>query len=510
MSEGTEEGVLTLAREGGITFFGNIVGKFLGFAFVVAATRLVTPTEYGLFTLGLSIVLFVQGFVSLNVHRSVDYFLPQYLEESDGGRAAAVLRKVFVIGVSASAVGTVAVVAASGLISSVFEEPNLALLLPVLALLIPIQTVFMILVASFNGIKVMKYRVLMKNVLNPLVRTLVAVALVYAGIDALGLVGGQIAGVAFASVVGAYLFFREVDWIRDPQRSTIPNRTLLSYSLPLVLAGVIYSLVGQIDYFIIGYYLSAADVGQYQVAYLLAANLLIVLSAVTPVFKPLIAENTGDDRYVGEMYSLATRWVTMLTLPIAITIALAPDAYLTLLFTDSYSAAAMALVALCVGYLLNASFGPEGMVLEGLGYTRLTLLNSTVLVGTNAVLDILLVPRLGIVGAGIATGTALTVAGVVGVAEIRFLRGCQPFTAQLIRVWTAAVPAFVLGWVASRVLTGLLPLTAGIPLVVGATYVAGLRATGGFTEDDVKLAERFDRILGYSVATPIVAGRSEQ
>jgi Polysaccharide biosynthesis protein. len=105
MSKETESGIFTLAKQGSITFFGNILGKVLGFLFVATATRLVTPEEYGIYTLALSIVLFIQGFVSLNIYRSVDYFIPQFLSNAEYGKAKVTLRNVFVIGVFSSIVG---------------------------------------------------------------------------------------------------------------------------------------------------------------------------------------------------------------------------------------------------------------------------------------------------------------------------------------------------------------------------------------------------------------------
>ncbi|TKX52933.1 flippase, partial [Halorubrum sp. SP3] len=72
---------------------------------------------------------------------------------------------------------------------------------------------------------------------------------------------------AFAVFTGLIIFIYRVEWIRESEVESVSNRALLSYSLPLVLAGVIYSLVGQIDYFIIGYFLGSAEVGQYQVGF---------------------------------------------------------------------------------------------------------------------------------------------------------------------------------------------------------------------------------------------------
>lgn len=505
MSDGNDSGIFTLATQGSITFLGNILEKALGFAFVAVATRLVTPSEYGIFTLGLSIVLFVQGFASLNIYRSVDYFVPQFLNDSEYGQAKKTLQNVFLIGLVTSLLGAVALFLTREQLAAIFNEPRLVAVLPFLVLLIPLQTIFRTLIASFKSLKKMKYRLVTRDVLNPLVRTVGAIVLVTMGAGLLGLVGGYLLGVFIAIVFGFVFLVYKADWVRDAKANPISNRSLVSYSLPLVLAGIIYSLVGQIDYFVIGYYLGATEVGQYRVAYLLAGNLLIVLTAVTPIFKPMVAENRFEASLLESWYRLATRWVTMLTLPLAITLILAPDVYLSLLFTEEYSLASAAVVALTLGYLFNASFGPEGMILEGLGYTRLTLINTFVLVGINGVLDVLLVPSFGILGAGIATGTALTVAGLVGVIEIFLLRSITSFSRRLLRIWLAVVFPGVLGWYVTFLGLGDIQIALLLPVIVFSSYILGLRITNGFSDDDRELASRIDAWLGYSVVHRIMS-----
>ncbi|TKX52402.1 polysaccharide biosynthesis protein, partial [Halorubrum sp. SP3] len=215
-----------------------------------------------------------------------------------------------------------------------------------------------------------------------------------------------------------------------------------------------------------------------------ASNLLIALRAITPIFKPIVAENMSNNTLLQNRFTLTTRWVTILTIPPTLTLVLAPETYLSLLFTEQYTAAATAVVALSIGYLLNAAFGPEGMMLEGLGHTRLTLLNTVVLVGVNGTLDALLVPTLGILGAGIATGTALTVAGMAGVIEIYYLRGIHSFSRGLVRVWTAALLPLLVGIVIVTN-TGGLVLVISLPILVVFSFVVGLRLIGGFTSEDV-------------------------
>jgi O-antigen/teichoic acid export membrane protein len=341
----------------------------------------------------------------------------------------------------------------------------------------------------------------MRNFINPIVKIIGTILLIFLGAEVGGLIGGYLLGVTVAVLFGTVFLFWEADWLRGTPSQSVSNRSLISYALPLAMAGVIYTIIGQIDTFLIGFFSTSSEVGYYNIAYLLATNLLVALNAVTPVFKPMIAEAKSNTHAVRNRYQLATRWVTMLTLPPAITLLLAPEIYLGVLFTQEFAVASGTTVALVLGYLLNAASGPEGMVLEGLGYTKLTFLNSVVLLSINATLGIFFIPKLGILGAGIATAVALGSVGFLGVAEIYYLRGFHPYTVQLLRVYIAVSVPIILGWLFVSVLSVSVLIAVFLPLVVIVCYVAGLRVTGGFTSKDIEIAKKFDEKIGYEIAS---------
>jgi len=480
-----------LASQGGINLIGNIIGKGLKFGFVALVTRLVAPSVYGVFTLGLSIVLFIQGFFSLNINRAIDYFVPQHLKESNYGKAKKTIVNAFFIGITSSLLGTTVLILVNNKVSSIFDKQGLSIILPFLAILIPLQTIFYILISSFNSMKVMKYRVLIKSIINPLMRIVGTIALVFAGLSLNALVGGYVFGFVISIVCGFIFLYYEADWISRTKSAPISNRSLLSYSSPLILVAVIYSIVGQVDYFVIGYFLESSKVAQYRVAYLLSQNLLIVLTAITPIFKPMIAENQAETKLIGKKFELATRWITVVTLPIALTLILAPDIYLSLFFTQKYTVASSAVIALCIGYLLNTSFGPDGMMLEGLGHTRLTLFNTVVLITFNCILDILLVPRYGIVGAGIATGTALAIAGGLGVIEIAYLRSVHPFSKIIIKVWVSVIPTLIGGVLIKELDIPQTVLVFLLPIILITVFSFSIWLVGGYTDEDVEVISNF-------------------
>jgi len=499
-----DDGLVKIAREGGITFAGNVIGRALRFGFVVVATRVVSSSAYGTYTLAFAIVMFLQGFASLNLNRAIDYYLPQFLRDGDGAKAKATLWNVLGISMFTATIGSVLLAIAAPALADLFSDPALTTVLPLFAFAVPLVTLTYALRSSFNGIKKMKYRVYMKDIVDPAIRLIGAVVFVLFTSELIGLVLGHLLGLIVAGVIGAVLLYREADWLRSTSAGSISRRSIVSYAFPLMFAGIIYAVVAQIDYFVIGYFRPSAEVAHYRVAFMLAVNTLIILNSITPIFKPTVAEAQGDTALLSDRYQTVTRWVSMLTLPIATTFIVAPDTYLSLLFTEEYIVASGALVALSIGYLFNAAFGPEGMILEGLGYTRLTLLNTVILVGTNATLDVLLVPRFGIVGAGIATGAGLTVAGVAGIIEIYYLRGVHPFTLESVTLWTSAIPVIILTMIVAESLGSGLIVAVTLPCLVTLLYVLAFQLSGSFTQEERRIASRIDDLLGVRIVSRII------
>ena len=498
---------LILAKQGSITFLGKISSRGLSFLSLAVITRFVSPSIYGVFTLAIAVTSLTQQVASLSLNRAVDYFIPQHLSRGRGDRARGVLLTVVLLSLSTTSVGALVLVLAAGALGRVFDAPAMVTVLPILAATLPLGALNSILGASFTATKRLKYRVYTTDVIKPVVLIVGTVGLLLAGFGVFGLVGGYAAAVLATTIAGGVFLLWKIDWVSSSGIDRGSGLSLVSYSVPLALAGVIYAVVSQIDFFVIGRFLGTAQVGYYRVAYSLASNLLIVLTSITPVFKPMIAEHKSIDSEFGSLYRLATRWAIMLTIPIAVTLLLAPETYLTLFFTPEYAVAGNVVIVLTLGYLLNSSFGPEGMVLEGLGHTRLTFLNTLLLITTNTVLDVVLVPRLGILGAGVGTASALTITGAIGVLEVYVLRGELPYSTDILKVLLASVPTVLVGYVVTSILGSIVVTALLLPIVVTITYAGSLALGEGFTEEEITVARQIDARLGRRILTPLVSIR---
>jgi len=478
----------TLARQSSITFAGDVFGKVFGFLIVAAITRLVSPGIYGLYTLAVSTVLLIQTLAGIGLPKAIDYFVPQHLYEGDREQARRVLLTVTVLVISLSSIVAVGLIALRQGVAVLFGEPSLAFALLLLAVTLPMLAVYRVVIASFNAVKQLQYRVYVRNIVRPISRFVVTVTLLIAGYGLIGLVVGYIAGLLFAAIVGAAILLTRVPQLAGRPSGFANPKPLVAYSAPLAIAGLIYVILGQIDYFVLGFFRSAEDVGIYRVAYMLAANLLIFFTAVAPVFKPLVAEVRHDEDAVEDRYRTATRWVAGLTLPVTIVLALGGGVYLALIFTQQYAVAAYAVAILAVGYLVNVTCGgPDGPLLQGLGHSRVVFVNTVILLGTNIVLSILLVPPFGITGAATATATALVLTGIANVTEAYVLRSIHPFTWDLAKLFLSAVPAVVAGAVIVLLFPDVVVALA-LPVVVFVVYVAAIVVSDAVTDKDVAFA----------------------
>ena len=491
-----DEGVSTLAKQGSITFAGNVVKGVLGFAIVMLMTRFVSPSVYGLFVLATSVILFMQVFANLGLPLAIDYFVPQYLADDERGKAKGVIVQVTATVLVTSSLVAFALAFSAASIGDLFQEPSMRVALLFLSVTIPMLAIYNILLTSYYSIKKLQYRVLMRDLVRPIVRFVVTAGLLLAGFGLLGLIGGYVVGLFVAITVGAAVFTYKAWHLLSAEIELVAPGPLVRYSLPLAMTSVVFVLMGHVDYFVLGYFLESDNVGIYRVGYMLGSGLMIIFNSLSPVFKPLIAETRDDIDLVEQRFRIMARWIAAITLPIAIFLSLGASSYLAVLYTPQYAEASTVVVLLAGAFLFNVTFGgPDGSLLQGLGYSRIVFANTLVLFGANFLVSLALVPVIGIEGAAVGSATALFLVGGLTLVEIYYLDGIHPFTRDFAKVVGAGVPATIAGVPVVYFLESD-TITAGVlPVVVVGTYLLTLIATDAFTEADAQMAAEFSPTL---------------
>jgi O-antigen/teichoic acid export membrane protein len=172
-----------------------------------------------------------------------------------------------------------------------------------------------------------------------------------------------------------------------------------------MLSSVMWTVIQQADNILLGAFLRTESVGLYDASFLLAKLVLTTLGAFGFLFMPMFSrlDADGDADGMDELYRTSTKWVVSLTLPIFLVLLLFPEAILGGLFGPEYAAGATALQILTLGFFVHALSGLAGNAIVSIGRTRTILLANVCVALLNVTGNVLLIPRIGIEGAAVAS-----------------------------------------------------------------------------------------------------------
>jgi len=179
-------------------------------------------------------------------------------------------------------------------------------------------------------------------------------------------------------------------------------------------------LVSQADKVLLGFYLSPSLVGVYVVASTISALIPLVLQSVNQIFAPVIADLHSRDRIdvLQRLFQTLTKWVFGLTLPLVVVV-IAFAAPMMRLFGPGFELGWPVLVIACVGQIVNCAVGSVGYLLLMSGNQKRLMKVQFTMVGVSLLMNIILIPVLGVVGAALAAATVNVASNVWNLLEVR-------------------------------------------------------------------------------------------
>src|SRR4029077_2315595 len=138
-------------------------------------------------------------------------------------------------------------------------------------------------------------------------------------------------------------------------------------------------------------------------------------AALAPVFTVLIAEGRGAS--LQETYTSAVRLLTLIALPLLLII-IVNGADLLRILGPGFSFGAPALLLLAGGQFLKVTLSPAIVALIIGGRQKLEATNCAVGAIANLLLNLLLIPLLGLPGAALATGSSLARLAIIRCLQV--------------------------------------------------------------------------------------------
>ena len=258
-------------------------------------------------------------------------------------------------------------------------------------------------------------------------------------------------------------------------RSGRPRQPLAAefwrYTAPRGFSGTFQIVVLWLDILLVGAVLSRYAAGIYGAVSKLALIGTFALEgsrlAIGPQLSALLARR--QTTRAARLHQSATCWLVIASWPFYIMIAIFPVVVLGI-FGHRYTAGAAALVVLALAMLVNLGTGNVTVVLLMGGKSSLSAYNAAAALIVNISLNLILLPRIGIVGAAIAWAASIVVDNVAPVIEVWLMLGIRPFGEGYWLVALASMACFGITGLAGRILLG-----ETLPALLVATAV-GLMA----------------------------------
>lgn len=508
MSEIVDESLRKIAKGAVLVFMGTIVGMFLGMVGRIMVARYITQSEYGIYSLALVLFNVFVLISILGLQAGLPRQIAFYRGKGDESRVRGVVFSSLQIAVISGVFLSLVLFFTSDLISiKLFHSPELSTLLKVFCIAIPFLVLIYIFVAIFRGFDRAEPSVYFQQILRNALFPLILVAVISLNLQFMGVVYAFAASsvLTFAAFV-IYAVRKSPLALRGEGSVSIVNpvgKELLLFSLPLLAVAVLGSIITWTDTLMLGFFKTAADVGLYNAALPLAYFLSVVLTAFLFLYVPLMSQLYAKNQ-VDEMkrsYAVLTKWIFSATLPIFLIFVLFPEATLNLLFGFRYIDAAFTLQILSLGFFITPMLGPNVSTLIAMDKTRFLMWSVLIAAIVNIILNIVLIPPLGIAGAAIATASALAMRNFLCSAKLYSLSKIHPFTRNYLK---PAIASVVLALVISALVKSLVSvipfwLLPALFVVFLGAYALSMLLTKSFDKEDIMMLLTIEERLGANL-----------
>ncbi len=460
-----------------------------GALFYLFLARVLPPTELGAVVVLQAIGTIVSTSVALGLGSGFQHFLSFYRGRKEPAMIRLLLRSSVAASAALAVVGFGVTVALSGALASfLFRSAAYAPTIEFLGLYTGLATAMAILQGVVLGLQRFALYA---------ARSIVAYTATYGG-AALFLtlwpgVRSIVAGWTLGAALGCLLYLGAMLGERDAgdppagSRADAPSalpggplyRTVLVYSFPILASTLITTSATYVDRLVLASIASLASVGFYNYALLFVGGSLVVVAPFSTVLLPRISEHFGrnDTAAIRSIVRTSTTLAVLVYVPFAVAIAALGPFLLRMLVGAAFVQDGVPLAVLVALSAIAVPGTVLGSLASGIRRPNILLGSAAAALTANATLSVLLVPRLGILGAAIGNSAMYWGPLVVLYLALKGTGLVDLDLRSIARIWVAAaamslvvaVPLLEWGYRPTLVVAvaalGLLVLLLGLRLV---------------------------------------------
>jgi O-antigen/teichoic acid export membrane protein len=424
-----DEHLKEILKGSSIAFLLRIVGIAAGYIFTLLITRGYGAEAMGAFALSFTLLQISSVIGRLGMDTALLRFVAEYSSQGKWEVVKDIYKKAIKLVLPFSIILSITIFFLSGYIAKiVFKKPHLELYFKIASIgIVPFVLLF-IHTESLRGLKKIKEYMLLQQA-----GIFILASILLGGITLLiqfnqstNLPINQIPlsiyifSVFIISLTAFLLWKKQLanpyplvsqyveEQINRPINETLSYSTILSVSIPMLFSSSMALIMGWTDTIILGILKTEKEVGIYSVALRVSMITSITLMAINTIAAPKFAEfwGKGDIKGLAKVAQQSTKLIFWTSFPILLLFLIFPKPILGI-FGEEFKAGAVALMILTIGQFINAACGSVGYILQMTGHQKFH--QNVILIGAimNIVLNWILIPVYGIVGAAIASAISV-------------------------------------------------------------------------------------------------------
>jgi len=377
----------------------------------IVLARLLSPAEYGLYSVALVPSLMINLFRDWGVNSAMTKYVAHFRAAKKEEDMRNIITAGLIFEISTGlALSLLSVFLAGVIASTIFHRPESTPLISIVSITIFSGSLLTAAQSSFVGFEKMEFNSLtlicqavVKSVLSPL--------LVLLGFGALGAVLGYTFSFLVAGIVGStilyFLLFRTLKRTKINRfKASKTLRNMLHYGVPLSISSILGGFLVQFYSFMMAFYCSDAMIGNFQAATNFAVLLTFFTIPISTVLFPAFAklDSQNDSQLLKTVFTSSVKYTAMLLVPATAAVMVLSKPMISTLFGEKWVYAPFFLTLHVIANLFSG-FGSlsVGSLLTGLGETKTLMKLSLLTLLIGLPLAFLLIPNLGI--AGVIVGT---------------------------------------------------------------------------------------------------------
>lgn len=402
---------------------GRILSIFIGLLSSAVIARGLGPDDYGLFATTLATIGIITLLIAFGFKKILNVRLPSLIidaREAGIGKIVYLVRSLLFYRIVLSCCASIVLYLLAPWLAGLIHQPNITDYLRIGAIYVAMLGIVGIIQMVFTAqLKIMLSRAL--NIAQQMILLIFTFIFLWKfGLGIYGVLYAMIISILLSVIIHIfasrkYLFSKAKKW-------DISGYYKIGFTAWL-LGFVSFALGRQTDIILLNYFeISQSQIGFYNLAFGFSLKISFLAIGIGPIFQAIFSETYKK----GGVKGLANSWGTvakiafLLWLPVFAFVFLYVPSIITIIYGEVFSPASeifRILVSLKMVYvLMNASFAMPVFYLINRKKIGLYL---RIFAGIlNLVLDIILIPKYGVIGAVFATGASIALIGVLEIGIV--------------------------------------------------------------------------------------------